>query len=169
MVLPSGSPEHVADAEQVARHVYSKHHVGTDDRDPNKKLAKAQAFLPLPSAEGWVFSVTRLHAFASDEAIQRNGITIGVAGDRGLKGSAILEVKAIRQVCMRLEDGGVLQHLDVVAHEAADGSTPYHAHVTGFLPLPEGVNMKEFFKEAAEDLARKARAQRFVVRTLAVV
>jgi len=109
-----------------------------------------------------------LHALADDEAIQRNGIAIGAVGDRGLKGSAILEVKAIRQIPMRLEDGGVLQQLDVVAHEAADGSTPYHAHVTGFLPLPDGVNMKEFFKEAAQHLARKARTQRFVVRTLAV-
>jgi|GEM_PF-2648984 len=167
MLLPSGSPVHVTDAEQVARHVYSKHHIGTEDRDPHKKFAKAQAFLPLASQVGWVFSVTRLHAFADDEAIQRNGIAIGAVGDRGLKGSAILEVKAIRQVSMRLEDGGVLQQLDVVAHEAADGSTPYHAHVTGFLPLPDGVSMKEFFKEAAEDLARKARTQRFVVRTVA--
>jgi len=163
MPLPSGLPDQVADEESVARHVFTDRHIGSDAKDRNKKWAKAQAFLPLFDGHNWVFSVSRTLHLKDAEAILRNGRDIGQLSGRSYKGSALLTAKQVRSTAMKSGEGGELQKLDVLAHEAADGSTPYHAHVTGFLPLPDGANMKEYFKEASMDLERHAKEQTFVV------
>lgn len=163
MLLPSGLPGHVANDETVARHVFTDRHIGSDARDRRKKWAKAQAFLPLFDGRNWVFSVSRTLGLKDAEAIRRNGMAIGQVSGRSYKGSALLTAEQVRSTAMKSGEGGELQNLDVLPHEAADGSTPYHAHVTGFLPLPEGANMKEYFKEASMDLERYAKEQTFIV------
>ena len=167
MALPSSLPEHVADTERVVRHVFAKPHIATDPKDTQKKWAKAQAFYPQSTEEGPVFSVSRTLALPDDEAVQRNGLEVGKVSGRSLKGSVRLQASSIREVPVKDDGGGVLRHLDVLSHEMPDGSTPYHAHVTGFLPLPEGAGPKEFFKEVAEELARRAKEEGFIRRTLA--
>src|SRR5690606_10704611 len=104
--------------------------------------------------------------FENEDSIQWNGLDVGQVSDRAYKGSALLAACQVREVNMKDGEGDALHPLDVVSHEAADGSTPYHAHVAGFLPLPEGANMKEYFKEASGDLARLARERRFVQRSV---
>ena len=166
MTLPSGLPDHVANEEVVARHVFNRQHIASDARDSAKKWAKPQAFLPQPSDEGWLFSVTRTLLLANEGAIQRNGLAVGRISNRGLKGSALLCALDIRETSMKDDEGGAVRNLDVQANEASDGSTPYHAHVLGFLPLPAGANAKEYFKEASEELARRTKERSFIKRTL---
>lgn len=166
-MLPSGLAVVVAGDEIIARHVYTDRHISSDPKDHTKKWAKPQAFLPLFSvAEGWVFSVSRTQSLKDAEAIQQNGLEIGKASARSYKGSAQLIARQIREVSMKVSDGDALHRLDVVSHEAADGTTPYHAHITGFLPLPEGAAIKEFFKEASADLAQRAMEHVFIRRDL---
>jgi hypothetical protein len=167
MALPSGLPEHVDDAERVARHVFTKQHIASDPKDAQKKWAKPQAFYPLPSEEGWVFSVSRTLTLPDDEAIQRNGLEVGKVSGRSLKGCALVQASSIREVPVKDDGGSVIRHLDAVPHELPNGSTPYHAHVSGFLPLPIGANPKEFFKEAAEELASRSKEEAFIRRSLA--
>ena len=162
MPLPSGLPDHVADEEVIARHVFTDRHITSDGKDLTRKWAKAQAFLPQPTEEGWLFSVSRTLKLVDDDAIKANGVSIGTVSGRSYKGSALLSAKQARETSMKSGEGDTLHNLDVVPDEKADGSTPYHAHITGFLPLPEGANMKEYFKEVSEDLARKARERAFI-------
>jgi hypothetical protein len=166
MNLPSGLLAYVADDEVVARHVFTRNHLISDTKDIKKKWARPQAFLPQPTDDGWVFSVSRTLQLKDDETIQQNGVDVGKVSKRGYKGSALIAVRQVREVAMKNGDGEGLHQLDVAAHEALDGSTPYHAHVQGFLPLPQGANMKEYFKEASEDLALRARERAFILRSL---
>jgi len=163
-MLLSGLAVEVAGDEVIARHGYTDRHITSDPKDHKKKWAKPQAFLPLFSeTDGWVFSVSRTTALKDAEAIQRNGLGIGKASKRSYKGSAQLLAQQIREVGMKVSEGDALHRLDVVSHEAADGTTPYHAHITGFQPLPEGANIKEFFKEASADLAKRAKEHDFIL------
>jgi hypothetical protein len=166
MALPSGLPDAVNDAEVLARHVFNKHHQESDPKDHTIKWARSQAFLPLYDGREWLFSVSRTMYLQGGPAIQQNGIEVGKASERRLKGSALITARAVREVAMKDGANNTLQQLDVVADEKPDGSTPFHAHITGFLPLPEGADIKEFFKEASEDLARKARELAYIKRTL---
>lgn len=163
MSLPSGLPAFVEDAEVVARHVFTKSHIGPDPEYPTRKWVRPAAFLPLRDHEGdWVFSVSRLKGLMDVEDIQRNGIAVGQVSGRSYKASARMIVKAVRQVAMLDGDGQAIRQLDVVGHEPP----PLHAHVSGYLPLPEHSNPKEYFKEAAEMLAKAARKQPIILRTL---
>jgi len=153
MLLPSGLPVLVGDEEFLARHIFS---VNTSDLRTDKQgavSAKASVFMPQPTAEGWLRSVSRIPGRTDDEAIQRDGQGVGSLGvpQRVLYASALLTAADIRSVPVANKDGKALGHMDVVSEEPP----PYHAHIVNYPALIERENPKELQKECAQNLADK--------------
>lgn len=162
MLLPSGLPVLVGDDEVLARHVFT---VNKRDLREGKKgvlTAKASVFMPQPSPEGWVRSVSRTREMPDDEAIQRDGQGVGQIGvpPRVLYASAQLYAREVRKVEVKNKAGSVLGHMDVVPEEPP----PYHAHLVNYPDLIDGENPKELQKDCAQNLADKV--HRIFLRTV---
>ena len=160
--LPSGLPVLVGDEEFLARHVFTlnKRDIRVDQK--GALSAKASIFMPQPTPDGWVRSVSRTRALLDYEAIQRDGQGVGKQGDpqRVLYASALLSAADVRKVPVTNKAGSVLGHMDVIAEEPP----PYHAHLVNYPDLIEGENPKELQKECAQNLADKV--QRICLRGL---
>ncbi len=153
--LPSGLPVVVEDEELLARHIFS---INRSDLRVSKQgvvSAKASIFMPQPTDQGWLRSVTRTCALADDEAIQKDGQGVGELGspNRVLHASALITAAAIRSVPVRNKDGSALGYMDVLADEPP----LYHAHIVNYPEVVGGDNPKELQKDCAQHLADKVR------------
>ncbi|HRH68003.1 MAG TPA: hypothetical protein PLB89_00715 [Flavobacteriales bacterium] len=152
MVLPSGLPAHVADHEVLARHIFDKKRVRTVD---GKSVPKAQAFMPVQDENGdWVLSVSRVSHCIDNEAIERNGISVGAAGNpqRVLFAFTTITAAEIRAVPVTDSAGATVGNMDVVPEEPP----PCHAHIIKYPDIIPGENPKELQKDCAEDLSQRA-------------
>lgn len=152
-LLPSGLPVLVGDEEVLARHIFAVNKRDLRSDKHGVLSAKASVFMPQPSSDGWVRSVSRTVALPDDEAIQGDGQAVGGLGvpQRVLFASALLTAAAIRKVPVTNKDGEVLGHMDVISEEPPQ----YHAHLVNYPDLIEGENPKELQKECAQNLADK--------------
>ena len=152
-MLPSGLPENVAAVEKVVRQIFDPSWIEPAAPDGKQKPA-AQAFYPVPGHV--VFSVSRELGLKTTVEIERNGISIGEAplasgkSGRVYKGFTALVAGDVRGIPV-IDNGKELRKLDVLADEIPP-SGPYHAHVSGFAPVPEAIKRKEFYKNIGEDL-----------------
>jgi hypothetical protein len=108
--LPSGLPAQVADAEQLARFVFSDSHVNRSG------VVKKGAFMPAP--EQSALSVTRVDGLPAQEMEHYAGQARGTRPSEA-KGYAVLQAGRVRA------DG-----FQVVADEPP----PRHAHIQHFPP-----------------------------------
>ena len=151
-VLPSGLPEHVADQEILARHIFDRKQVRTEN---GYSVPKAQAFMPLQDDNGnWVLSVSRVSQCQDNEAIERNGMAIGKTGNppRVLHAFTTITAGQIRSVPVTDSSGVAVGKMDVVSDEPP----PCHAHIVKYPDRIPGENPKELQKDCAEDLAQRA-------------
>jgi|LakMenEpi03Aug12_release.lakeMendotaPanAssembly.Ray.scaffolds.fasta_scaffold520256_2 hypothetical protein len=149
--LPSGLPEHVADDEVLARHVFTSNKSDLRDDRKGNLSAKYNAFMPQPSDDGWVRSVTRTRALGGQAGIERNGQEVGHQGSpqRVLHATILFTAAAVRSVEVRDKDGNPVGSMDVLAAEPPD----HHAHLVNYPDRIDGENPKELQKEVAQDLA----------------
>ena len=156
-LLPSGLPTEVGSAELAARHIFDKGHIQESTALGAPSRPNAQLFYPVPGHT--VFSVSRLLGLKTDGAVQANGVEVGAMprangkAGRVLKGYSTLQAGQLRNVTV-LDRGKELWKLNVVSDEPLPPAhpTPFHAHVSGFLTLPEGAKHKEFYKNICEDI-----------------
>ena len=157
MLLSSGLPVEIGSDEIVARHIFDRSHILEASVLDGPFRPAAQAFYPVPGHT--VFSVSRLLGLTTDEAVQENGVEVGAMprangkAGRVLKGYSTLQAGSLRSVTV-IDRGKELWKLNVVSDEPLPPAhpTPFHAHVSGFLPLPEGAKHKEFYKNICEDI-----------------
>ena len=150
--LPSGLPEHVADQEILARHIFDRKQVRTEN---GRSVLKAQAFMPVQNDDGsWVLSVSRVSQCQDNAAIERNGTAVGKTGNppRVLYAFTTIIAGQIRSVPVTDSSGLAIGKMDVVAEEPP----PCHAHIVKYPDRIPGENPKELQKDCAEDLAQRA-------------
>ncbi len=150
--LPSGLPEHVANQEILARHIFDRKQVRTEN---GRSVPKAQAFMPVQDEnDNWVLSVSRVSQCQDNAAIERNGMAVGKTGDppRVLYAFTTITAGQIRSVPVTDSGGVAVGKMDVVAEEPP----PCHAHIVKYPDRIPGENPKELQKDCAEDLAQRA-------------
>ncbi len=149
-MLPSGLPEHVADEEVIARHIFDRKQVRRDEK--RGEVPKRQAFMPKTGE--YALSVTRIELLRDQAAIERNGVAVGKEGDppRVLYCYTRLTAADIRSVMCKDREGKKLGQMDVVADEPPH----HHAHIIKFPELIEGEKPKLLQMDCAEDLADRA-------------
>jgi len=150
--LPSGLPEYVADQEILARHIFDRRQVRTEN---GRSVPKAQAFMPVQDENGnWILSVSRVSQCQDNAAMERNGMTVGKTGKppRVLHAFTTITAGQIRSVPVTDSSGLAIGKMNVVAEEPP----PCHAHIVKYPDRIPGENPKELQKDCAEDLAQRA-------------